>query len=310
MTRHYLYNTNYPSYEEDLCKLEMRALFNKDIKEKNIISTVSINPSVSPFMRSCLEILKSGEKLDDIIDWIIETRFGSERFLVKYVMSDKEVPSTEQKSICKRIGYDMEGYPNFKNPDHLFGITYYKNKWYFGHLRENNMAWLEHNNKPFSYSSALNIRFAKVLVNLATCGDVNKRIIDPCCGVGTVILEGMFSGYDVVGYDIISKVAEHATENLLHFGYDHQVKCQNINTIEGHYDASIIDLPYGILSATDKENQMMIVKEAKRLSDRVIVVSKEEIDIELINLGLTLVDKCSVRKSYSHNFMRYIWICE
>lgn len=310
MTRHYLYKINYPGYEEDLCKIEMRALFKKNIDEKNFFSTIPLKPSISPFIRSRIEILKSADGLEGIVDWITETNFESEDFLVNYMTLGDTVSSTKKKSICREIGYVIGGDVSFKQPKNIFGITCYQDKWYFGLYTENKMDWLNHNNKPFSYSSALSIRLAKVLVNLAGNGDFNKKLIDPCCGVGTALIEGLYSGYDIVGYDIIEKVAEHANVNLAHFGYSRDVKCSNIKAVEGRYDASIVDIPYGILSATDKANQLMIIKEAKRLSKKVIVVSKEALDSELEALGLNVLDKCSVSKAELHHFIRNVWVCE
>ncbi|MBC3798624.1 SAM-dependent methyltransferase, partial [Acetobacterium tundrae] len=34
---------------------------------------------------------------------------------------------------------------------------------------------------------------------MAGNGDTSKRLIDPCCGVGTVLLEGIWAGYDIIG---------------------------------------------------------------------------------------------------------------
>jgi hypothetical protein len=58
-TNKYFYSINYPTFEEELCKMEMRFLFNTEIKEKYFISDKYINPSRSPYIKQSICIMLS-----------------------------------------------------------------------------------------------------------------------------------------------------------------------------------------------------------------------------------------------------------
>jgi len=306
----YIYNVNYQNHEKDLCSFEMRSLFGSFMEEKIFFSELLIQPSISPFIRNRLEIIYTASSLKGIIGLIESNQYVCDDFLVKFYDPSNNVPSrTEKKAYCKEIGNVIHGYPTFKNPKNTFGLTLYQDMWYFGILAANDMKWQLHNDKPHSFSSSLGIYMAKVLVNAAGNGDFSKKLIDPCCGVGTVLLEANYSGYDITGGEINDKVAESARLNLKHFGYKTSVITGNIKDIEEHYDASILDIPYGILTHTDKANQMMIIRNAKRISDKFVLVACENMTEELIAENFEIIDSCSVRKSRNNNFVRYIWIC-
>ena len=51
INRRYFYCINYPVFEEDLCKMEMKCLFNKIPSEKYLFSDYYVNPSRSPFIK-------------------------------------------------------------------------------------------------------------------------------------------------------------------------------------------------------------------------------------------------------------------
>ncbi len=307
----YIYNVNYQNHEKELCSFEMRSLFGSFGEEKVFFSERLVEPSISPYIRNRLEIIYTASSLKGIVELIETNQFAIDDFLVKFYDPSNNIPSrTEQKTYCKEVGNVMDGYPTFKNPKNTLGLTLHQDMWYFGLLTTNDMKWTLHNEKPHSYSSSLGIYLAKVLANAAGNGDFKKKLIDPCCGVGTVLLEANFAGYEIVGCDINYKVAKSAQLNLEHFGYKSHVKTGDIKDIEEHYDAAIVDIPYGILTSTDKANQMMIIKNAKRISDKLVLVACADMTEELIAENFEIIDRCSVRKSRNNDFIRYIWICK
>lgn len=134
--------------------------------------------------------------------------------------------------------------------------------------------------------------------------------MDPCCGVGTVLLEGSFAGYDICGWEINEKVAENARANLLYFNYQANVTTGNIEEIIDRFDVSIIDLPYGNFSHMTKESQIKIIHHAKRISKRVVLVSADDITQELASVALKVIDYCTLNKRKDKHFVRHIWVCE
>lgn len=308
---HYMYHVNYQDYEEDLCALEMRALFNESIREKVFFSEQAIQASLSPFMKSRLEVLCVCDSLEQVLQWIKDTALTAQAFKVQYVPVIKRDPMDKaRKDISKSVGFAISGLAEFVQPSINFGVTFYKGHWYFGVVEFNDGRWKKHIEKPYSYSSSLGINTAKALLNITTCGDLTKRVIDPCCGIGTVLLEGHISGYDIEGCDIKEKVVDKARKNLSHYGYKAHVIHGDIKDLHRTYDASVVDLPYGNFSHSDKANMEHIIHHAKRLSKRQVFISSLDLTDLIEEQGLTIVDRSVVYKNKSRKFIRYIWVCQ
>ena len=310
-TEQFIYNLNYPVKEKELCELEVRSLFNFDLKEKVFFESRKIHPSVSPFLKNRLEIMYKAATLLEIVELVTEAKIEAPDFMVKYLeLEENELLLKNRRENCKEVGLKIGGYPCYKAPKYLFGLTFYKENWYFGELVERSLQWKVHNKKPNAFSSSLSLNIAKALINIAGNGDTSKRLVDPCCGVGTVLLEGVWAGYDVTGWEINGKIAENARGNLRHFNYDVTITTGDIENIKDRFDASIVDLPYGNFSFKDDENQLKIIRNAKRISDKVVLVSSEDIREELGKQDLKIIDQCKIGKNTNSAFWRYIWVCE
>jgi tRNA G10 N-methylase Trm11 len=151
---------------------------------------------------------------------------------------------------------------------------------------------------------------AKVLINVASKGDSSKQLIDTCCGVGTVLLEGIFAGYNICGWEINPKVAELARLNLDHYQYDAKIVTGDMKDIKEHYDVVIVDLPYNNFSHFDEEKQWDIIRHAKQIANRMILVTSTDIKEKLYAEKLEIIDYCRAEKTIKGDFARYIWICE
>lgn len=305
----YLYTVNYQSYEKDLCNFEMTAIFGEKKEGKTFCSIKEVDPSISAYIRNRLTVMCKESSLDAVVNWLIDHKLSSSEFMVKYysLMSD-DPEYKNRKKICETIGFRIQGFPNFKAPRITYGITFYEGYWYFGVYIINNQQWREHINKPFSYSSSLGINMAKAAANIASGGDKTKKMIDPCCGVGTVVLEGVFAGYDIVGAEIKSKVAEKARANLEHYGYETIITTCDIGHINEMYDVSIVDLPYGNFSLASGEDQMYIIGHALRISKKLVLIASEDMSERLTLEGMMIEGHCKVSKKAVKSFARYIYI--
>lgn len=307
----YIYNANYKVQENELYVFEAKALFGVQIKEKVFFSNKEIDPSISPFIKNRIKIIYETESLEDILELITKNDLHSDGFLVKYVELERGDPHFKNgKEISKEVGLRIYGEPSFISPKIKYGISCYKEQWYFGELVENNYIWRAHKKKPHSYSSALDANIAKVLINLAGQGDTTRKLIDPCCGVGTVILEGLFAGYDIKGWEINSKVAKASRLNVIHYNYETEITNGDIKDIKEDYDVAIVDLPYGNFSQFDLEKQLEIIRQAKRISKKLVLVSSKNIADKLLDEKLDIIDYCKVYKTVKRDFARYIWICK
>lgn len=307
----YIYNVKYKEQENELSNFEIKALFGLRIEEKAFFSNKEIDPSISPFIKNRIKIIYETKSLEEIYELVIKNDLRIDDFMVKYVkLENGDKHSQNGKKISKEIGLRIHGEPDFDAPKIKYGISCYKKQWYLGELVENNYIWKAHKNKPHSYSSSLDSNIAKVLINLAGQGDTTKRLIDPCCGVGTVILEGLFSGYDIKGWEINSKVAEASRLNVKHYNYETEITNGDIKDIKEDYDVAIVDLPYGNFSKFDLEKQLEIIRQAKRISKKQVLVSAINIEDKLSYEKLDIIDYCKVYKTIKRDFVRYIWICQ
>ena len=307
----YIYNVNYNEQDYNLCAFEARALFDDELEDKVLFTDKEVEPSVSPFLKNRIKIIYKEKTFNGILELIMENGFRANDFMVKYVPMYNRDPNIGQgKRLSKEIGLRIYGYPSFKSPKTMLSITYYQGYWYFGYLKQNNYEWRSHKQKPYSFSSALGVNMAKVLINVASRGDTSKRLIDACCGVGTVILEGVFAGYDICGWEISPKVAKFARLNVAHYQYNATIVTGDMKDIKEYYDTVIIDLPYNNFSHYDEEKQWNIIKRAKHIANRMIIVTATNIEEKLYEEQLKIIDYCRAEKTIKGDFTRYIWICE
>lgn len=63
-------------------------------------------------------------------------------------------------------------------------------------------------------SGMLPPKLAQIMINLACSGKKGGLIYDPFCGSGTVLMEGMLMGYNVIGSDLSEKAIKDSEENI------------------------------------------------------------------------------------------------
>ncbi|MCW3807109.1 TRM11 family SAM-dependent methyltransferase [Plebeiibacterium marinum] len=295
----------------ELCKLEARHVFNREEKNKLLFSDIKVEPSHSAFIKKRLDISLCSPSYDGLIEDIKEQQICMEGFKVEYLVLDGDTTSYEERlSKLRDIGYSIDGTPDYYNPAITYGLSYYNGEWYFGVLNKNNLDWNKHKNKPCSFSNSLNINLAKALVNISSKGNSGKKLIDACCGVGTVMLEACFAGYSIEGCDINWKSCVHTRKNLAFYSYKAEVYRSDIKDITASYDAAIVDLPYNLYSYSNDEITANIICSTARIAQRVVVVSTSDIKDIIHKAGLKISDFCTLEKEGKSKFERKIWVCE
>ena len=160
---------------------------------------------------------------------------------------------------------------------------------------------------PHSYSNGLSLKMARAIINIAVEHNLDSKVVDPCCGIGTVVLEGLDLGIDIIGLEISKQIAHNARNNIEFFGYDRDIiQCGDMHNIKEKYDIAIVDIPYGIFSPITYEEQLEIIKTSRKIADKVILISFEDMDKELIDEEFKVIDKGTIVKN---RFTRYITIC-
>ena len=112
---------------------------------------------------------------------------------------------------------------------------------------------------------------------------------------------------DMKGYEINNNIAEKATRNLEFFGYNNVITNGDMHKIQEKYDVAIIDIPYGLFTPTTLKEQKDIIKTARRITEKLVIVTFEDMDKYIKEAGFNILDNCHVSKG---KFIRYISICQ
>lgn len=246
--------------------------------------------------------------IEEILEQIKENNLAYEDFKARYIKHEKDMLSHEERLLAIRsIGLIIQGEADIHNPKITLGLTNIDNKWYFGIYEKNNLEWQAHEPKPCSYSNALGVRTARALVNIAAAIQENCKLIDPCCGIGTVVLEALGLGLNIVGYEINPLIGKNAKRNLEFFGYDDVITIGSMHDIKETFDIAIVDLPYGLFSPTTLEAQAALIKTTRRIAGKALFVTLEDMNKHIIEAGFTIIDQSNVCKG---KFKRYITLAQ
>lgn len=303
----YLYIYNYPPHERLLCEMEFRRIFQTEMKSKYYFTNQFFDYTRSVFIKGRLDIMIATKCFKDIVSFLEKEKLCYYDFKVMYLKNEvTHVDYQESLEKCRQIAFPIDGSVDMQNPKVIFAITKMNEMWYFG-IYHDDALWSLRYEKPHSYSHSLNIRDARTLVNIAVGNDLSLKIVDPCCGIGTVVLEAMSMGIDIEGYDINRDVSYQARKNLEHFGYDSLViQKQDMRSLKKTYDVAIMDIPYGVYSPFTYQQQLELIQSVKRLAPSLVLVSHVLMNQELESIGYIIKDQAMIQKG---SFQRYITLC-
>jgi len=305
--QNYFYVINYPVKERELCLLEMKSLFDQDLTKKYFFSSRNISPSRSPFIKLRISILHIAPSLEELVQILIKEKitcnnFKFERFKIEEGKLDYET----WKNSVTQLGKVIEGEVDMKNPTIQFGTTLIDDGWIFGIYEKNENPWEKHNKKPYTNSNSLETRTARAVVNIAVGPDVHTRLIDPCCGVGTVVLEALSLAIPVTGYEIKWLIARQAKKNISFFGYNNCIVKGDMHEIREMYDVAIIDIPYGLFTHATHQQQKEIINSSRRITKKLVIITCIDMDDDITSAGFTISQKCTVNKGL---FVRFVRVC-
>lgn len=303
----YLYIYNYSPNEQDLCEMEFRQIFHQPMESKYFLTQQYFDYQRSVYIKGRLDIIYASNCFDQIVHDIEDSQMCYYEFKVIYLKNERtHVPYQESLEKCKQIALPIAGSVNMQKPKTVFAITKIAETWYFG-IYHDQKVWSLRYDKPHSYSHSLNTRDARTLVNIAVGNDLKRRVVDPCCGVGTVVLEALSMGIDIEGYDMNRDVSYQARLNLEYFGYDPLlIQKKDMRTLKKVFDVVIMDIPYGVYSPFTYDEQLSLLEGAVALAPRLVLVSHMNMNQELMSLGYQIMDQSTIMKG---NFQRYVTLC-
>ncbi|KRF01756.1 RNA methyltransferase [Paenibacillus sp. Soil766] len=300
--------------EQALCQLELRTLLGADavIGARYAVSARRVEPSRSPFLKLRMDVAYEAESLAELASELETLTVRGSTFKVVFAETDTAVTYDRQRSVERELGLGLRGKAEMRRPEQYFAVTELGGRWLFGEGSYGEAVWLQHQQKPQNYSTALGTRLARAVVNIAVPEVAGTRLIDPCCGIGTVLVEAMSMGIDIVGCDINPLAVRGARVNLDHFGMPDVVQIADMRTLVPHgqnqpsYDALILDMPYNLCSVLPEAEKLDMLQTARRLARRAVIITTEEIDPLLTEAGFHIDSRCTVHKG---NFSRQIIVC-
>ncbi|MFX3651089.1 MAG: TRM11 family methyltransferase [Paenibacillus sp.] len=310
----YLYTFACHENERELCMLELNILLEPSSEFRMdmgayVRSERCIPPGRSPFIHGRLDVIGEGDTVADLLPLAKDIQLlPEETFKVICLKEGDHAPDYAQsRQLEKEVGMCIQGKAQMKQPKVTFGLIRTGEKWILGQWTEADRSWQIHRQKPQNYSTGFGITLARTLVNIAVPNVENHRLLDPCCGMGTVVIEALSMGIDARGNDLNPLAVRGARINLPHYGYDSdRITLGDMNELQDLYDAAILDMPYNLCSVLPDAEQRAMLESLRRLTKRAVIVSTEWVEEHLLEAGWTVKDYRTVNKG---TFIRHIWLC-
>jgi len=216
-------------------------------------------------------------------------------FRIEYIRLGN-APSGSSREGILAVADALEGsYPNLDSPRTRLALIASEGEYLFGAiLVEPDRSYERHNQKPYTTSSSLPSRLSRALVNLvAVPGAV---VLDPCCGVGSILLEAAAMGARVIGCDWNVRMAGMARANLAHYGYAGTVHCADARAWTTPVDAVVTDLPYGRNTVAREEVVRGILAAVARVAPRAVFVAMGDLRSWMEDAGFRQVKVYAVPK--------------
>lgn len=305
----YIYKTKFEGHSEELIKYEMTSIFKQDVNDEFIITDYEVNPNRSYYLNYRIDIMASGDTVDEMLPTIKGLGLDYNGFKIEFIDVKSDVMAYNTRiNYCRAIADLIEGYGQMKEPSITFVVTLIGDTWYFGKLIRNDRDFEKLQAKLHTYSHSMSCELSRTVVNIA-CGQSKPKLIDPCCGIGTVIAEAIDMGYEIEGTELNWLVFDKARSNLEKLGMPIVIKRQDMHEIETKYDVSILDIPYGLMSKTTAELQTGLISKCFDISDKLVLVSNEDASSLIANTKWSLRDKITIPKA-NYKFTRYVYILD
>lgn len=193
--------------------------------------------------------------------------------------------------------------PDLTAPQQRYALVVQPGKIWFGSiLEEGKHPYRVHDGKPYRTSSSLLSRLARAVVNLVS--PPARTILDPFCGVGSILLEAAALGLTAYGLDRNIKMVGMTRRNLAHFGYIGEAGLGDAGECTRKADAIVTDLPYGRLLEQDADRLLPILRNLTNLAPHAVYIAEEDITGMLAQAGYTAIRVMTIRKR--HGMIRYV----
>jgi len=283
-----------PNEELELATAELSALAGHVSEGRVATGPVAPDVTRSAYVRLTATQLASGRNWAQLGAAIAQLDLCCEDYRIEVFRPGPKV-SVNTTELQKSIADLISGRPNLDNPRIQFALIVTQEMWRFGVIvSRSGQHWRSQANRPYYYSHGLSSQMARALVNLvAAPGD---KLLDPCCGSGTVLAEALRDGIYALGVEINPSLARQAAANLRSLKLPANVIVGDARRFQGSFDAAVIDFPYGHSSPVESSLYTEVLTNLRTQVDRMALVCGRDQSHLLHQLGLTIRQQASVTK--------------
>jgi len=285
----YLYVVAGDDRERELAFAEALALTGgRQCAARVIESGRRINPGRTGYVACGIELLAAGKDVAELCRKTAAMRLISDKFAVEVLRVPRGL-KVRRHETASALGSVIRGRPNLDHPRERFlAIATPEGMWFGRRLDATAPDWRRLVRKPHGFSSALPSQAARAICNLVIRG--GERVVDPCCGSGTLLIHAAALGARVAGFDINKKMVGTTNLNLKHFGLAPAARLGDAAEISGDYEVALANLPYGHMSpVTDKKARQMVTNIVK-LAPRGVIISIRDVS-EAVRAGGARVEQ-------------------
>lgn len=126
--------------------------------------------------------------------------------------------------------------------------------------------------RPKNHPTSINPRLARAMINLSN----SKKITDPFCGTGGILIEGALINKYMTGIEISKKLASYCEENLTHYNLNAKILIKDATKTKISTNI-VTDVPYGKNSFKSDTTKTLLEWLFKQKSKRIILCSNQKI---------------------------------
>ena len=280
--------------EQDIALAELWALSGVDGVGRVVRVPRPVDVGRAAYATTCAELLAHGPSPQSISEQLAVTRPTFERFRVTLLTLPPRPGISSQRAIVEAAKH-VYGSVDVRTPLSELLLVGTAHEWHFGRIVSRaTKSYIAHEHKPHQFSSALPARVSRAMANLAA--QPGDALIDPCCGVGSILLEAWAAGMSAVGGDLNPKLAGMTRANLLHFGRPPWVCVADASTPWAKADAVVTDLPYGRQSPRTAQLYERLLANFPSLAPRLALVTAADVEDALVEAGYDVLRMVEVPK--------------
>jgi len=291
----YVYLLSGDERERELARAEAAALADAaPCSDKLVRTERPIDMPRTAYVIAGVELLASGGGLGEVRRKVADLKITSDGF----GMAVRKIPArlkVNRREVADALAWEIGGRPDLDHPRERFlAFVTAEGLWFGRALEPGEPDWRRFVQRPHGFSSALPSQAARAVCNLVVReGD---RVVDPCCGSGTLLLNAVALGASITGFDINPRMVGATNGNLEHFGYPRAASLGDATEVGGAFDVALANVPYGRMTPVTEAQSRKMIAHIVTLAPRGVLIAARDIAAEVGGAGAEVVGEIGLGK--------------